>query len=333
MASELNAKRVLITGASGFIASHLTRRLVSEGAEVGVVTRYNSIIDNVRIADIWNDVTVIEADLRNLDALGRISEFHPDIVYHFAAYNHVGDSFSQVSEVMDVNAKGTANLITAYDDFERFVYISTSEVYGSQDSVPFHEGMTPRPVSPYAVGKYSGELYCRMLMEERQFPFVLLRPFNAFGPYQSVRAIIPEVILNCLAGNPIKSTAGTQTREFNFVSNLVEAFIAAGEREAAVGELINVGCGEEIAIRDLIALIHQETGSASELRIGELPDRPTEIWRMAADNSRANELLGWSPKLSFRDGIRKSIDWYRQFQSIYNDVDSPLISLARSASE
>jgi nucleoside-diphosphate-sugar epimerase len=310
----------------------LTRRLVAGGAEVGIVTRYNSIVDNVRIADLWHDVGVIEADIRNPDALKKIAEFRPEVIYHFAAYNHVGDSFSQVSEVMDVNAKGTANLIAAYEDFDRFIYISTSEVYGNQDTVPFHEKMTPRPVSPYGVGKYAGELFCRMLMEEREFPFVLLRPFNAFGPYQSARAIIPEVILDCLAENPIKSTTGVQTREFNFISNLVDAFVAAGERQAAIGELINVGCGEEIEIRDLITLIHEETNSASELRIGDLPDRPTEIWRMAADNKKAGEILEWSPKISFRDGIRKTIDWYRRFQSTYIDENGPLIKLARSAS-
>ena len=158
-------KKVLITGAAGFIGSHLTRRLCGEGAEVAITCKYNSVMDNIRLMDLWPDIRVIEADIRNPDSLRQISEFKPEVVYHLAAYNHVGDSFLHVSESMDSNAKGTANVIEAYDGYERFIYIATSEVYGRQEQVPFAEDMCPNPISPYAVGKYSGELYCRMKME------------------------------------------------------------------------------------------------------------------------------------------------------------------------
>ncbi len=326
--TELKGKRILVTGGSGFIGSHLTRRLVGAGADVAVLTKYNSVIDNIRIADLWDRVRVIEADLRNLDSLLQIRDFSPQLVFHLAAYNHVGDSFIHVGEAMDVNGKGTANLAQALDTYERLVYVSTSEVYGSQRQVPFVETMTPRPVSPYSVGKYAGELYCRMLMEEMGKPVAIVRPFNAFGPYQSVRAVVAELILTCLDGHPVHATAGVQTREFNFVENLVDGILLAGTAPAAVGRTLNLGTGEEIAIRDLVSTIHRETASKSELHIGALPHRPTEIWRMAADNQSARDVLGWQPRVPFIDGLRKTIAWFRAFREQFQSPGQNLQRLA-----
>jgi UDP-glucose 4-epimerase len=328
--NQLKDKRVLVTGGGGFIGSHLTRRLCHEGADVAILCKYNSVMDNVRIADVWSDITVMEADIRNQDSLRQIGDFKPDIIYHLAAYNHVGDSFLHVSEAMDSNAKGTANVIEAYDGYERFVYIATSEVYGRQEHVPFEENMLPNPISPYAVGKYSGELYCKMKMERSDRRIVVIRPFNAFGPYQSPRAIIAEMILTCLEGKPVYSTEGKQTRDFNFVGNLVDGFVMAGQREEAIGETINVGSGEEIPIRDLIRLIHSLTESKSELHIGALELRPTEIWRMFAANDKASELLGWTPRVSFEQGLRITIEWYREFLAEFTRAGSNLLKLSNS---
>lgn len=322
--NSFGSKRILVTGGSGFIGSHLTRRLVKEGADVGILTKYNSIVDNVRLVDIWNDVTVVEADIRNLDSLREIAAFKPDIVYHLAAYNHVGDSFIHVSEALSCNVQGTANVLEAYDGYERFVYTATSEVYGHQEQVPFTESMTPQPISPYAVGKYGGELYCRMKLERADQRIAIVRPFNAFGPYQSARAIIAEMILTCLAGRPVHSTEGRQTREFNYVENLVDGFLLAGMRDEAIGQVVNLGAGEEISIRDLILMIHEMTESNSELHIGSLEYRPTEIWRMFADSQRAKSLLGWTAKVGFAQGLEWTIDWYRQFLDQFGDPKSPL---------
>jgi len=326
--SRLKDKKILVTGGSGFIGSHLTRRLYREGADVAILCKYNSIIDNIRLVDLWSDITVLETDIRNKDSLKQIGDFQPDIIYHLAAYNHVGDSFLHVSEAMDSNSQGTANVIEAYDGYERFVYIATSEVYGRQDAVPFREDMTPNPISPYAVGKYSGELYCKMKMEHSDRRIVVIRPFNAFGPYQSPRAVIAEMILTCLTGKPVYSTEGIQTRDFNFVGNLVDGFVLAGEREEAIGETINMGSGEEIAIRDLIRLIHSLTESESELHIGALELRPTEIWRMFAANDKVRDILGWTPKVCFEKGLRITIEWYREFLAEFADIDSNLCKLS-----
>lgn len=312
-ANYLRDKRVLVTGGTGFIGSHLTRRLLSYGADTAVTTKYNSIVDNVRVVDLWNDVTVIEADLRNLDSSRQIKDFAPDVIFHLAAYNHVGDSFTHMSEAMDSNAKGTVNLLQSYDKYQRFVYMSTSEVYGYQTEVPFVETMKPSPISPYSIGKYSGELFAQMLMEQMSMPITVVRPFNAFGPYQSIRAVIAEMILTCLSGKEIRSTNGTQTREFNYVHNLVDGIVLAASTEKAIGNIINLGSGREITICDLIRLIHHETGSSSDLKIGALADRPTEIWRMCADNEKAQSLLEWEPAVSFEDGLRQTIAWYRRY--------------------
>lgn len=325
---NLREKRVLVTGGSGFIPSHLVRRMVNLGAEVAITVKYNSIIDNVRLVDVWDDILPIEADLRNADALSQVAEFKPQVVFHMAAYNHVGDSFVNVAEALDSNSKGTANLFQAYDGYERFIYISTSEVYGFQEGVPFIETMTPNPVSPYSIGKYSGELFANMMMRDLKKPVTILRPFNTFGPYQSAKAVIPEVIVKCLRGETIKSTEGIQTREFNFVTNVVDALMLAAQVDGAVGNIINVGAGEEVAIRDLLKMIHEETGSSSELQIGALPYRPSEIWRMRADATRANDILGWTPQVTLRDGIRHTIDWFKEFVDQYYTPNNGLQKLA-----
>ncbi len=327
MEQSLRGKRVLVTGGSGFIASHLCRRLHALGADLHVLTRYNSLVDNIRLARIWDAVTVVEADLRNPDSLAQLKRIKPEIVFHFAAYNHVGDSFTHVSEAIGSNAVGSVNLLEAWQDYERFVYISTSEIYGHQESVPFRETMTPAPMSPYAVGKYAGELYAQLKIRSAGKPVAIIRPFNAFGPYQSVRAIIPELIVKCLRGEDIVTTEGRQTREFNFVENLVDGFLLAATRPEAVGQIINVGCGREIAIRDLVTAIHTATGSASALRIGALPYRPGEIWRMYADNAKAGNLLGWTPRISFEEGLERTVAWFRRYLEVLASPDSPVAAL------
>ena len=185
--------------------------MIQLGADLYIQVKYNSVIDNVRLVGLWDKLTPVEADLRNPDSLGQLNDFKPEIIFHLAAYNHVGDSFRHVSEAIDSNSNGTINLLEAYDDYERFVYISTSEVYGYQERVPFHEDSLPAPQSPYALGKYAGELYARLKWRSADKPIVMLRPFNAYGPYQSPRAITAELIIKCLRGEDILTTEGQQT--------------------------------------------------------------------------------------------------------------------------
>lgn len=309
--------RIVVTGGSGFIGSHLVHRLVSEGAEVAVTVRYGNVMKNERLRDCWEDITVIEADLRNRGALAAVAGFEPDIVYHLAAYNHVGQSFTQVEECFDVNAKGTANLLDVCSGVGRFVYMSTSEVYGHQTIVPFVETMDPQPMSPYAITKYAGELYARMKQRMGGGPSIaLLRPFNTYGPYQSAKAVIPELILKCLRGEPIRTTKGEQTREFNFVADTVEGLVLAGTHRSEIEGVVNLATGIEVTIAELVRMIARLTETTSELEIGALPYRPNEIWRMYAENARARSLFGWEPKTGLEEGLRATIDWFREYVRI-----------------
>lgn len=311
-------KKILVTGGSGFIPSHLVRRLVKMGSEVYITVKYNSVIDNIRIVDIWDDINIIEADLRNIDSLNQIKSIQPEIIIHMAAYNHVGDSFIHPNEAFNSNSLGTVNLLESYQDYEQFIYTSTSEVYGYQDSVPFKESMTPSPISPYSIAKYSGELYAKMKSHHQNKPITILRPFNAFGPYQSNRAIISEIITKCLNSVTIETTSGEQTREFNYVSNLVDGFIASIEKkDKSIGKIINLGGGEEIKIKDLVLMIHELTKSSSELKIGKLNHRPTEIWRMYTDATIARSELDWAPRVNFKEGLIKTINWHKMFLDIF----------------
>ena len=232
-----------------------------------------------------------------------------------------------MSESMQSNAVGTANVMEAYEDYKKFIYIDTSEAYGYQESVPFTESMLPYPTSPYAVGKYAGELYAQMKYHVTKKPIVMLRPFNVFGPYQSPKAIIAEIIIKCLRGEEIKSTEGIQTRDFNFVENLVDGVLMSANNDKCVGQVMNIGSGVEITIKDLILKIHELTESKSKLSIGALPYRPTEIWRMQADNRLASEIIGWTPKVSLEEGLKISIEWYKKFTEVYYGKDSGLVNL------
>ena len=322
---DLRDRRVLVTGASGFIGSHLTRLLVRQGAEVHGVTSTVSSIYPDRLRDVRTDIRLHEANLMDRTAVEKlVHEVRPEVVLHLGAYTHVGKSWNRIDECVHANIQGTVNLLEALADIDyaRFVNTGTSEIYGSID-VPFHEDDCPRPVSPYAVSKYSAEMYCRLGHESHGWPIVMVRPFNAYGPAQSPDRIIPEVILRGLRGDPLPMTTGAQTREFNYVEDIAEGFIAAATAPDVEGKLINIGCGEEVSIRDLATRILTVMGDPVVPEFGALPDRPIEIWRMYAENSRARELLGWEPRHSLEDGLAKTIAWYRD--ELQARPDSPFI--------
>jgi len=233
----------------------------------------------------------------------------------------VGQSFVQVEECFDVNAKGTANLLDVCPGARRFVYLSTSEVYGFQEHVPFVETMEPQPMSPYSITKYAGELYARMRQRLAPERVVVLRAFNTFGPGQSTKAVIPELILACLRGAPVRTTKGEQTREFNFVDDVVDAIVRAGRHEGPLLGPVNVAGGREIAIRDLVQRVATLTGATGRLEIGALPYRPNEIWRMYADGSRARRELGWAPTVGLDEALQRTVEWYRTYLAEPGETD------------
>jgi nucleoside-diphosphate-sugar epimerase len=310
--AALTGKRVLVTGASGFIGSHLTRRLLVEGAEVHCLTSTVSSVYPTRLLPLRDDVRLHEASLDDRSAMDAMAaEIKPEVVFHLGAYTHVGKSWQRVDECVQVNVQGTVNLLQALAPigYERFVYTGTSEIYGDIE-VPFQEDKPVNPISPYSVSKYAGERYCRMFHQGRGWPIVMVRPFNAYGPAQSPDRIIPETIVRALRGLELKMTQGRQTREFNFVEDIAAGFVAVATTDGIEGEIFNIGCGEEVSMRDLATKILDVMGNPVEAEFGALPDRPTEIWRMFADTTKARTILGWKPEVSLEEGLRRTVEWY-----------------------
>lgn len=308
----MKGRAVLVTGASGFIGSWLTKALLESGATVRALVRYRDPFRNPRLRDVWTDLEVLEADLRNRGALREALRRRVDVVFHLAAYNHVGQSFVQVEECFDVNAKGTANLLDECSEVGRFVHVSTSEVYGRQARVPFEESVAPEPASPYGVSKLAGEHYCRLLQGRTGGPeVVILRPFNAYGPGQSTKAVIPELVLAGLGGQPLRISSGRQTREFNHVRDLVAGMLAAAAAPRPPQGPVNLASGDERTVLDVAQRVHALTASRVPLEVGARSDRPNEIWRMCGDGSRARAELGWEPRVAFAEGLKQTVEWYR----------------------
>ena len=190
-------KKILVTGGAGFIGSHLTKSLVKTQARVSVIVKYNSIINCPRLLNVWDKIKIIESDLRNLDSVDSIKKLKFDYIFHLAAYNHVGDSFRHVTENINSNLFSTINLLDHGPRFGKFIHIGSSEIYGLQKKVPFNVNEIPVPMSPYALAKYSSEMYARLKSRQSGHNLICIRPFNTFGPYQSEKAIIPEIIQSC----------------------------------------------------------------------------------------------------------------------------------------
>ena len=309
--AELTGVPVLVTGATGFLGSHLTRRLLDEGAQVHALTSTVSSVYPQRLLAVRDEVTLHEGSLTDRSAMDAVaSDVRPRLVFHLGAYTHVGKSWQRVDECVQVNVQGTVNLLQALAPygFDKFVYAGTSEIYGDVD-VPFREDGPVNPISPYSVSKYAGERYCRMFHQGKGWPLVMVRPFNAYGPAQSPDRIIPEIIVRALRGQRLAMTQGRQTREFNYATDIAAGFLSAALK-GEPGRLYNIGCGNEVSMADLASTILRLMGDPIVAELGVLPDRPTEIWRMHSDATRARTELGWAPEVSLEDGLRRTIDWY-----------------------
>jgi UDP-glucose 4-epimerase len=312
----LKNKKILVTGGAGFIGSHLTDKLLNLGAKVTVVVKYNSIIDSPRLVKIWDKINIIEADLRNTDSVSEMKKLSYDVVFHLAAYNHVGDSFKHVFENVNSNLLSTINLLDHGPKIKKLVHMGTSEIYGIQNKLPFNSKEKPNPMSPYGVTKYASELFSILKSKHTKLNLICARPFNTFGPFQSEKAIIPEIILKCLQNKEIKTTEGKQTREFNYIENIVDGLIFLERKVKHSLEPINIGSNKPISIRDLVKKIHKFSGSSSQLKIGALKYRPNEIWNMQANNNFITS-RGWKPLVNFDDGLKKTISWYQNFYKLY----------------
>ena len=312
--------KILVTGGSGFIGSHLVNKLVNGGYEVAITTKYDSIYENIRLFNVWKNIKVIECDLRHSNSIEKINKFKPKVIFHLAAYNDVKGSFSNYNEALESNIIGTANLLENLKNYSQFIYISTSEVYGHQNNkFLFEENMKVHPISPYSIGKYSGELYAQMHMKHLQKPIKILRPFNVFGETQSEKAVIPELIKKFIRNQTVKITKGKQTREFNYVGNTVNFLIEAMKNKKFFYDIVNISDGNEISIKLLAKKIQKLTASKSQLIIGGLPERKTEIHRMKASTVKMKNFIGSKKLFTFDEGLKKTIAWYKKEENLFKN--------------
>lgn len=305
-------RRVLVTGASGFVGSHVVGRLVEAGAEVSAMATASASSPPPRLAVFAQHLRVLRTDIRDAAAVrAAVGAVAPDLVLHLASLTHVGRSFERAHEHIATNVEGTVHLLQALaGDYDRFVYVGSGDVYGDGPA-PFREDQPVSPVSPYAVSKYAAERFCRMYHQAYGWPIVCLRPFNSFGPGQSVDRVIPELIVAGLQGRSLPMTEGRQTREFTFVTDIAEALVRALTVPDLDGEVLNLCRGEEVSMRALALLVAEVTGSGVEPAFGALPHRPNEIWRMVGDPTRTRERLGWEATVSLEEGLVRTTAWYR----------------------
>jgi NAD dependent epimerase/dehydratase len=316
MAPSWAGRRVLVTGGEGFIGSHLVERLVTEGAEVRVLSYYNAFGARGWLDRLDLDVEVLVGDVRDYDRVAQAVDGR-EVVFHLAALIGIPYSYEASESYVQTNVLGTHNVATACRraGVARLVHTSTSEVYGTALRVPIDEDHPLQPQSPYSASKIGGDMMALSFHHAFELPVVVVRPFNTYGPRQSTRAVIPTILSQLHAGaREIRLGATSPTRDFNYVTDTVAGFLAVAGADRALCHVVNVGSGREISIGDLVELLSQITGNEVEVVTDEARLRPggSEVERLLCDNSRAREWAGWSPEVSLEDGLRRTSEWVQQ---------------------
>ncbi len=321
-------KQVLVTGADGFIGSHLTEALVRQGFKVRAFVYYNSFnswgwLDHCG-EDVKGQFEVFAGDIRDPHGV-KNAMTGCDAVLHLAALIGIPFSYHSPSTYVETNINGTLNALQAARDLgvSRIIHTSTSEVYGTAQIVPITEQHPLQGQSPYSASKIAADQLAYSFYSSFNLPVITLRPFNTYGPRQSARAVIPTIITQ-LANkvSSIKLGATKPTRDFSFVEDTVAGFVSALNSEKGVGETINLGSNFEVSIEDTAKLIAEIMGVSVEISTDEERLRPenSEVGRLWADNSKALEILGWKPSYAglngFREGLTKSIDWFTQPENL-----------------
>jgi len=318
---RLDDKRVLVTGADGFIGSHLTERLVGECGSVRAMVFYNSFnsFGWLDASPKLSEIEVVAGDVRDPGCVRRAME-GVDVVFHLAALIAIPFSYEAPDSYVDTNVKGTLNVLQAARDLgtRRVLHTSTSEVYGTARRVPIDEEHPLQAQSPYAASKIGADQLALSYHRSFATPVSVVRPFNTYGPRQSARAVIPTIITQIANGaSVIELGALSPTRDFNFVTDISDGFLAVARADDATGQVINIGSNFEISIGDTAALIAQVMGREIEVRCDRERLRPaaSEVERLWADNAKAAELCGWTPAYAGREGFARGLaataEWFR----------------------
>jgi dTDP-glucose 4,6-dehydratase len=327
--SKYNSK-VLVTGADGFIGSHLTESLVREGYDVRAFVYYNSFnswgwLDHCT-SDVKDHFEVFAGDIRDSHGVKEAMK-GCDLVLHLAALIAIPYSYHSPDTYIETNIKGTLNVLQAAKELgvKRLIHTSTSEVYGTAQFVPITENHRLNGQSPYAASKIGADQLAYSFFSSFNLPVSIIRPFNTYGPRQSARAVIPTVITQIANGkSKINLGATSPTRDFNFIKDIVSGFISALESENGLGEVVNLGSNSEISILDTVNIIAELMEKKIEINTESYRVRPenSEVERLWADNSKAKDLFGWRPEYTgitgFKRGLTETINWFGESANLKN---------------
>lgn len=317
-------EKVLVTGAGGFIGSHLVESLVEKGARVKAFLHYNSRSDIALLrylpSENLSEIEILSGDLTDLMAVHQAVE-GCSFVFHLGALISIPYSYLHPLEVVKTNVIGTTNVLLACREYgvRRVIHTSTSEVYGTAQIVPIPETHPLQGQSPYSASKIGADKLAESFYRAYNLPVVTVRPFNTYGPRQSMRAVIPTIIAQALKKDTIRLGNLKTTRDFTYVTDTVDGFLRAAMSDDVEGKVYNLGTSTEISIGALAKMIISKTGNAAKIEIDESRLRPdkSEVYRLISDNQSAQSELGWKPENTFEQGIDKTIDWIKQNIDIY----------------
>jgi NAD dependent epimerase/dehydratase len=310
-------KKVLVTGAGGFIGSHLAERLVELGADVRAFVHYNALGSRgwLDSSSLNNNMEIISGDICDRDSVLNAVK-GCEIIFHLAALVAIPYSYHSPASYVRTNIEGTLNVLQSVRTHgaEKLVHTSTSEVYGTAVYVPINEAHPLQGQSPYSASKIGADKIAESFCLSFETPVVTVRPFNTFGPRQSTRAVVPTIITQLMVGKEVRLGNLNTTRDLNYISNTVDGFVAAAESQKALGKTVNLGSKREISIQKLAELIARIMNKTLEIKSESNRFRPmgSEVERLVAENQLAHELFNWQPKVSLEEGLEHTINWLGQ---------------------
>jgi NAD dependent epimerase/dehydratase len=323
---NIKDKNVVVTGAGGFIPSHLTEELVRRGANVKALVHYNSRNDNgmLRLADpeLVEKVELVHGDITDPYYVKQVTK-DVDVVFHLAALIGIPYSYIAPEQYVNVNIKGTLNVLQAAleNGVDKVVHTSTSETYGTAIYTPIDESHPLQGQSPYSASKIGADKLAESYYLSFDMPVATIRPFNTFGPRQSARAVIPAIISQALVKDEINVGSLNPVRDMTFIKDTVNGFIAVATSERSIGEVINVGTGKGHTIGDILSSILRMVGK-EHIKVTEDVKRvrpvKSEVMELICDNSKAKKLVGWEPQYTLEEGLRLTVDWFKGHQNLYD---------------
>lgn len=319
---SLKGTSALVTGAGGFIGGHLTARLVREGVRVRALCRYNSRNDRGTLdwlePEIAAEVEVVLGELRDIESVSKAAA-GAETIFHLGALIAIPYSYVNPRDFFEVNVLGTLNVAQAAlaTGARRVVHTSTSEVYGSAQTVPITEEHPIEPQSPYAASKVGADKLMDAWHRSYELPVTILRPFNTYGPYQSARAVLPTIISQALVGDVVRLGSTHPRRDLTYVEDTAAGFVAAATSDAAIGRTVQLGTNHDVSIGDLVVAVGEVLGRELEVETDAARIRPeaSEVQRLISSPALAAELMGWEPEVNLHEGLRRTIEWIEANQA------------------